>query len=271
MRDSDYGAFQEVQAKPVVIPDTKVTVKSGDTLSAIAKANDVSLKELLAANPKLTTDPKYQGGNMIWSGTKVTIPGTGYTIQPPAAPKTPTGPTGPTTSTNNSTQTNTQTDTSTRNVDSTPNYYYPSSSNATPPVKSATPDLIQFNDAVLLNDAFADILFEQVGGQELLSIARHDTVNGQEVSYQPIKNLGILQNDFNPNNIIKLQKTSDTYFRNFTINLFDKIPKVGNGADGSNIYLDSSGNLVIEFVNLIDGEDIDVEISEDGTIYEADI
>lgn len=51
----------------------KYVVKPGDTLSAIAKANDISLKQLLADNPKFTTVDKYKGGNMIWSGTTVNI------------------------------------------------------------------------------------------------------------------------------------------------------------------------------------------------------
>jgi LysM repeat protein len=53
---------------------TKYVVKSGDTLSAIAKANDTTLKAVLAANPKFTEVAKYQNGNMIWSGTTVNIP-----------------------------------------------------------------------------------------------------------------------------------------------------------------------------------------------------
>ena len=52
---------------------TKYVVKPGDTLSAIAKANDISLKQLLADNPKFTEVDKYKGGNMIWSGTTVNI------------------------------------------------------------------------------------------------------------------------------------------------------------------------------------------------------
>jgi TP901 family phage tail tape measure protein len=50
------------------------TVKPGDTLSEIASDNGVSLKELLEANPKFTTNPKYDDGNKIWSGTTVIIP-----------------------------------------------------------------------------------------------------------------------------------------------------------------------------------------------------
>ena len=50
-------------------------VKPGDTLSEIASDNGISLKELLEANPKFTTNPKYDGGDKIWSGTTVVIPG----------------------------------------------------------------------------------------------------------------------------------------------------------------------------------------------------
>jgi len=54
-------------------PDTAVRVQPGDTLSAIAKANDLTLQELLALNPVLTSNPKYNGGNTIFSNTKVNI------------------------------------------------------------------------------------------------------------------------------------------------------------------------------------------------------
>ena len=52
----------------------KYVVKAGDTLSAIAKANNTTLKAVLAANPKFTEVDKYKNGNMIWSGTTVVIP-----------------------------------------------------------------------------------------------------------------------------------------------------------------------------------------------------
>ena len=65
--------------KPAPKPVTttaKYVVKPGDTLSAIAKANDISLKKLLADNPKFTEVDKYKGGNMIWAGTTVNIKAT---------------------------------------------------------------------------------------------------------------------------------------------------------------------------------------------------
>lgn len=63
--------------------DKKVTVKSGQTLSSIAKANGTTVAAIKKANPKLTTDPKYNGGNTIFSGTKLTIPAKGSTTQKP--------------------------------------------------------------------------------------------------------------------------------------------------------------------------------------------
>jgi LysM repeat protein len=62
-------------AKPTAAPTkAPVTVKSGDTLSSIAKKNDTTVSALLAANPKLTSDPKYNDGNTIFSGTKIALP-----------------------------------------------------------------------------------------------------------------------------------------------------------------------------------------------------
>jgi TP901 family phage tail tape measure protein len=55
-----------------------VTAKSGQTLSSIAKANNTTVKELLAINPVLTSNPKYNNGNTIFNGTTVKVPGKMY-------------------------------------------------------------------------------------------------------------------------------------------------------------------------------------------------
>jgi hypothetical protein len=138
-------------------------------------------------------------------------------------------------------------------------------------VKSATPDIVQFDDTSIIDNAevIVDLLFENIGGQELLTIARYDTVNGQDVKYQPIKNLNIIQEEYNPNNLVRVQDTSDKYFANFPIKLDSKIPIVGNGLLGSNVYLDDSNALVLEFVNLEADEQVDVQITINGTIYEV--
>ena len=138
-------------------------------------------------------------------------------------------------------------------------------------VKSATPDIVQFDDATIVDNAevIVDLLFENIGGQELLTVARYDTVNGQDVKYQPIKNLKIIQEEYNPNNLVRIQDTSDKYFANFPIKLDSKIPSIGNGPLGSNVYLNDANGLVLEFINLEADEQVDIQITINGTIYEV--
>jgi len=140
------------------------------------------------------------------------------------------------------------------------------------PVKTATPDIVLFDDSALPIEVMSDLIFENIGGQELISIVRSDTINGQKISYQPIKNLSSIQQQYNPNNILGLQQTANRFFAGFSIKLEDKIPEVGNGFNGENIYFDeNNGDLVIEFVNLNSDEQIETQITVNGTIYEANL
>jgi hypothetical protein len=140
------------------------------------------------------------------------------------------------------------------------------------PVKTAPIDTVLFNDEEVPIEVMSDLIFEDIGGQELINIARNDIINGQDISYQPIKNLTSLQQQYNPNNILSVQSTSDKYFSNFAIKLENKTPNVGNGPFGSNVYIDPlTGNMVVDAINLETDEQIEIEITLSGTIYEADL
>ena len=139
-----------------------------------------------------------------------------------------------------------------------------------PPAKTAPIDTVLFNNDSMSIEIMTDLIFEDIGGHELINIARNDIINGQRVSYTPIKNLGLIQQKYNPNNILNLQLTSEKYFNNFPIKLEEKIPKEGNGVNGSNIYFDqTTGDLIVETVNMNQDEQLEVQISINGTIYEA--
>jgi hypothetical protein len=140
-----------------------------------------------------------------------------------------------------------------------------------PPVKTATLDIILFDEENIPTDGMFDQIFENIGGQELISITRSDIVNGQKISYQPIKNLSAIQQRYNPNNILSLQQTADKFFAGFSIKLEDKIPETGNGTNGENIYLNATGDLIIELINVNPDEQVETQISVSGTIYEADL
>jgi len=140
-----------------------------------------------------------------------------------------------------------------------------------PPVKTAPIDTILFNDESVPIEVMSDLIFEDIGGHEIINIARNDTVNGQEISYQPIKNLSTIQQQYNPNNIVSLQNTSDKYFANFAIKLETKLPEEGGGPDAAYVYIEQdTGDLIVELINLEPDEQIEVQISLSGTIYEAE-
>lgn len=138
--------------------------------------------------------------------------------------------------------------------------------------KTAPIDTIIFDEDSVPVEAMTDLIFEDIGGHELINIARNDTVTGQKISYNPIKNLSRVNQQFNPNNILSVQSTSDKYFANFSIKFENKVPFVGNGPAGSNVYIDqTTGNLIIETVNNDDDEQVEVQINLGGTIYTADL
>jgi hypothetical protein len=140
-----------------------------------------------------------------------------------------------------------------------------------PQVKSATPDIILFDDSTVPIEVMTDLIFEDIGGQELINVARFDTINGQNISYQLIKNLSLINQQYNPNNIIGLQKTSSIYFAGFAIKLEDKIPKTTNSPDNNPVYMDSFGNIVVDAINLNSDDQIEVQIIVSGTIYDTEI
>lgn len=141
-----------------------------------------------------------------------------------------------------------------------------------PPVKVAPIDTIIFDSSVLPIETINDLIFENLSGSELINISRNDTINGQNVIYQPIKNLSSLQRQYNPNNIVSVQSTSDKYFSNFSIKLEEKVPFEGNGEDGRYVYFNNqNGDIVVEAINIQEDEQIEIQILRDGTIYEAEL
>jgi hypothetical protein len=145
-------------------------------------------------------------------------------------------------------------------------------SSSTEAIKAARPDIIITTEEATSIELMTDLIFENIGGQELINIARTDIVNGQNVIYHPIKNLSSIYFKYNPQNILALQKTSEEYFKKFPIKLGDKIPTCGTGPDCKTVYIDSeTGNLIINVINLEDDEQVEVQILINGKIYNGTI
>jgi hypothetical protein len=155
-------------------------------------------------------------------------------------------------------------------------------------VKIATPSLVALSNPTLDVDYMADLIFEDIGGQELINISRNDIINGQNILYQPIKNLTNILFQYNPQNILKLQDTSETYFKNFPIRLEGKIPNCGTGFDYDAVtkqripncrivYMDKDpdsstfGSIIIDLVNLQSDEQVEVQVMSSGAILDDTI
>jgi hypothetical protein len=148
------------------------------------------------------------------------------------------------------------------------------STSSKPSVKIATPQYVNFQDDRNLESAdFLKMLyFEQINGAMLLSLTNNANLNTESINYQPIVNMAEIQQALDPKGILALQNTSDKYFLNFPIKLETKIPNYGNGPAGTNVYINfSTGNLVIENININPGEKIEIETLRNGTIYETDL
>jgi hypothetical protein len=139
-------------------------------------------------------------------------------------------------------------------------------------VKVAPTDILVFDQDSLSSTIIADIVFEDLFGQELISLLRNDTVNGQNVEYKPLKILSSLFVQYGIQSLIALQNTSQSYFDNFPIKLADYLPESGTGPNGETVYIDEeTGNLIINIVDLPSDYRVEVEILDSGKILDDTI
>lgn len=138
--------------------------------------------------------------------------------------------------------------------------------------KVAVPNAVdELNDPIAY-EAMVEIIFQDIGGQELINISRADAINGQNIMYSIVKNLKNLMLEYNSNNIIKLGGTSDVLFKNFSIRLEDRLPKYGLGPNGTNVYVeDGTGNIVVNLVSIEDEEQVEIEIINQGGYFDDTI
>ena len=144
--------------------------------------------------------------------------------------------------------------------------------NVTPaPVAVPERDVINLAQEDLDAKTIENLLFENIGANELVKFVRHDTVEGNNPSYNIISNLTDVRRKFNPTDLISVQ-VPDSPFKSTSINLSNKIPTQQDldllGIENY-VYIDDSGNLIIEVVNMRDREVVEVQIDSNGTIYEV--
>lgn len=129
-------------------------------------------------------------------------------------------------------------------------------------------DIERGNDS-LPESVLEYLLFEQIGGQELLSVSRTDTLNGTNPSYSIISNLVDLRFQYAPSNIISLPNTLPDIFKQYSIVLEKYVPEVSIAeGDSPNAYIntDSENSLVLEFKNMQPNQQVELQILSTGDL-----
>ena len=130
-------------------------------------------------------------------------------------------------------------------------------------IKQAQPDIVLDPEIDTTGDYIVERFFEELGGQELINISRHDLIDGINVVYNPIANLSRLRQRFNPNNIIESDFLSQNESRNATIEIISR-----------GMYepiFDDQGRLVVEIDIIRPEENIEVQVSISETLIRIEL
>ncbi len=122
-------------------------------------------------------------------------------------------------------------------------------------VKVANVNVINTNYAATPVEQMEKMFFQDVGGTEILSVARHDTVGGEKVIYSEVDNLQDLKIQFNPLNILVSTNLNDL-FSGYGIDIKEKVSD-----SGQTVKIDASGNMVIEVVGVSEDEYVQVQVA----------
>lgn len=150
-------------------------------------------------------------------------------------------------------------------------------------VKIPERDVVNYQDENIPAEVLTNLLFENLGANELVKFERHDTIEGTNTTYDIISNLSKIRKEYDPSSLISRQKPDTSFFDIYTIKLESKIPDQKYLAENPKIlaggqinttdyvYIRDNGDLVIELININPDEIIEVEIDSSGTIYEVEL
>jgi len=149
------------------------------------------------------------------------------------------------------------------------------------PVKIPEANVVAFLQEQVGADALEKLYFEDVGGTEILSVARHDTIGGEPVATAPIVNIEDILSNFNPLNILTSTNTND-FFSQFAIDMSTHVKNLYTAIgieENTEVQVDEEGNeqevsvnyLYIQLDNLAADEYVQVQVAPDDmgdTIYD---
>jgi hypothetical protein len=141
-------------------------------------------------------------------------------------------------------------------------------------IKSASPDVVLFNDEEVPVEVMYSRIFEKIGALELIDLSRSEIINGQFVKNSPITNSQSINFFYNSLNIFKAPGDIRSTFDNFGIKFLNYIPANGTGpildplsGERSIVYVsDETGGIVVDVTNLTLNERVQIQVLQDGKI-----
>jgi hypothetical protein len=143
---------------------------------------------------------------------------------------------------------------------------------------------IELSNETVPESVLEFLLFEQIGGQELLSVSRSEILNGQNVSYSVVSNLSDVASQYSSENILSLPGTMPDLFKVYGLVLENYIPglefstldlssKLPNESPNSYVDIDDSSNtknsLIIEFKNMQANYEVEVQVMASGLVEDT--
>jgi hypothetical protein len=130
--------------------------------------------------------------------------------------------------------------------------------------KIADPQFILSADPAATVEEMQNVLWQGIGGHEIISLARRDLVDGKNISYELISGLQKLFAEYNPKTIISIENASPLYFQNFGIRFESYLPSqqalssIGDGLENP-VEIDENNNIIIYVSNIKDSYDVEIQ------------
>ena len=182
MREAAATTTPATKAKPAVT----YRVERGDTVSGIAAANGMTTKELLAINPQLTSNPKYNGGNTIFANTKIILEPAVKASKPATTPTT----TAPTTTTPTTTTPTTTTPTTTEPTTTEPTTTTPTTTTPTTTEPTTTEPTVTNIDNAAMNAVLDQIAALTKQMADMQSAAAAEAAKPKVVGVRTVRKTG---------------------------------------------------------------------------------
>jgi hypothetical protein len=134
-------------------------------------------------------------------------------------------------------------------------------------IRVATPDLIIFDPNSTSADAMSDLIFEDIGGEELIEISRSDLINSANVVFPKIKNVVRVIPQQSIDQMAGYSDTADDDTNNYPLTLSSYVP----------LYIEpveideTTGSIIINTTGMTPDLQIEVQFVANAKLFDDTI